>query len=94
MINPQWLELHMSRTNFHGPQYVRVNEVRRQTIPYYTGFHTVVGRVNYVIQSTLVISNPLISNNRLSRSENLVPGLTQRSTNRQQNIVEKRRNCS
>ena len=46
------------------------------------------------IQSTLVISNSLISNNRLSRSENLVPALTQRFTNRQQNIAEKRRNCS
>ena len=46
------------------------------------------------IQSILVISTSLISNNRLSRSENLVPVLTQRSTNRQQNIVEKRRNCS
>ena len=42
----------------------------------------------YSVQSTLVISNSHISNNRLSRSENLVPGLTQRSTNRQQNIVE------
>ena len=41
----------------------------------------------------LVISNSLISNNRLSRSENLVPVLTQSSTNRQENIVEKRRNC-
>ena len=47
-----------------------------------------------MIQSTLVISNSLISNNRLSRSEILVPVITQRSTNRQQNIVEKRRNCS
>ena len=46
------------------------------------------------IQSTLVISNLLISNNRLSRTENLVSVLIQRSTNRQQNIVEKRRNCS
>ena len=46
------------------------------------------------IQSTLVSSNSLISNNRLSRSENLVPVLTQRATKRQQNIVEKRRNCS
>ena len=45
------------------------------------------------VQSTLVISTSLISNIRLSRSENLVPVLTQRSTNRQQNIVEKRRNC-
>ena len=45
------------------------------------------------IQSTaLVIS--LISNDRLSRSENLVPIITQRSTNRQENIVEKRRYCS
>ena len=47
-----------------------------------------------LLQSTLVISNSLISNNCLSRSENLVPVLTQGSTNRQQNIVEKRRNCS
>ena len=46
------------------------------------------------VQSTLLISNSLISNNRLSRNENLVPVLIQRSINRQQNIVEKRRNCS
>ena len=46
------------------------------------------------IQSTVVISNSLISNNRLSRSENLVPVLTQRSTERQQKFVEKRRNGS
>ena len=32
------------------------------------------------LQSTLIISNSLISNNRLSRSEYLVPVLTQRST--------------
>ena len=47
-----------------------------------------------IIQLTLVISTSVISNNRLSRSENLVLVLTQRSTNRQQNIVQKRRNCS
>ena len=46
------------------------------------------------MQSTLVISTSLISNNRLPRSENLVHVSTQRSTNRQQNIMEKRRNCS
>ena len=47
------------------------------------------------VQSTLVISNSPISNNRLSRSENLVPVLTQISTKRQQNIVKKKRNnCS
>ena len=28
MINPQWLELPMSRTNFHGPKDVRATEVR------------------------------------------------------------------
>ena len=28
MINPQWLELPISRTNFHGPKDVRVTEVR------------------------------------------------------------------
>ena len=46
------------------------------------------------MQSTLVISTTLISNNRLSRSENLVPVLTWKSKNSKQNIVEKRRNCS
>ena len=40
----------------------------------------------YLLQSTPVMSKSLISNNRLSRSENLVPVLTQRSTNRQNNI--------
>ena len=28
MINPQWLELPMSRMNFHGPKHVRAIEVR------------------------------------------------------------------
>ena len=32
--------------------------------------------IDIKIQLTLIISNSLISNNRLSRSENLVPGLT------------------
>ena len=27
MINPQWLELPISRTNFHGPKDVRAIEV-------------------------------------------------------------------
>ena len=44
------------------------------------------------LQSALVISTLLISNNRLSRSENLIPVLTWKSNNEQQNIVEKRRN--
>ena len=46
------------------------------------------------IQSNLVISNSLISNYRLSRSENLVPVLTWTYDNRWQNNVEKRRNCN
>ena len=28
MINPQWLELPISRTNIYGPKDVRVSEVR------------------------------------------------------------------
>ena len=48
----------------------------------------------YIIQATIVIPILLILNNRLSRSENLVPVLTWKSNNRNQNIVEKRRNCS
>ena len=32
MINPQWLELPMSRTNFHGPKDVRVIEIRLYNI--------------------------------------------------------------
>ena len=31
MNNPQWLELPMSRTNFHGPKDVRAIEVRLYT---------------------------------------------------------------
>ena len=31
MINPQWLELPMSRTNFHGPKDVQAIEVRLYT---------------------------------------------------------------
>ena len=31
MINPQWLELPISRTNFHGPKAVRAIEVRLYT---------------------------------------------------------------
>ena len=36
----------------------------------------------YKLQLTLVISTSLISNNRLSRTENLVPALTWKSNNR------------
>ena len=46
------------------------------------------------IQSTLVISTTVISNNRLSRRKNLVLVITQKSRIRLYNIVEKRRNCS
>ena len=44
------------------------------------------------IQSTLAISTSLISNNLLSRSENLVPALTWKSKDREPNIEEKRSN--
>ena len=44
------------------------------------------------LQSTLVISTLVIWNNSLSRRENLVRVLTQKSKIRLQNIVEKRRN--
>ena len=46
------------------------------------------------IQLTLVISTSVISNNCLSRRENLVLVLTQKSKIRLQNIVENGRNCS
>ena len=46
------------------------------------------------IQSTLIISTSIISNNHLSRSEILVPVLTWKSKKRKQNIVEKRSNFS
>ena len=34
MINPQWLELPMSRTNFHGPKDVRAIEDRLYKVLY------------------------------------------------------------
>ena len=46
------------------------------------------------IQSTLVISTSVISNNRLSRRKNLVLDITQKSKIRLYSIVEMRRNCS
>ena len=33
MVNPQWLELTMSRTNFNGPKDVRAIEVRLYFCP-------------------------------------------------------------
>ena len=53
-----------------------------------------MGSLMHNLQSTLVISTSVISNNRLSRRENLVLVITQKSKTRLQNIVEKRRNCS
>ena len=50
--------------------------------------------IKNIIQPTLVISTSVISNNCLSRRENLVLVLTQKSKIRLQNIVEKGRNCS
>ena len=52
-----------------------------------TGAHgtiriTLYGFNNTLVESTLVISTSLISNNRLSRSEILVPVLTLKSKNR------------
>ena len=43
---------------------------------------------------TLAILTSVISNNHLSRGENLVQDLTWKSNNRKQNIVDKRRTCS
>ena len=55
---------------------------------------TGAGYLHLYIQSTLVISTAIISNNRLSRRGNLVLVLTQKSKIRLQNIVEERRSCS
>ena len=35
VINPQWLELPMSQTVFHGPKDVRAIEVRLYTVYHY-----------------------------------------------------------
>ena len=55
--------------------------------------HITASFINH-IQSTLVISTSVISNNRLSRRKNLVLVLTQKSKIRIQNIEEKRRNIA
>ena len=62
---------------FFGRQYLRnylSNEVPTFSISYLCEGHQ--------IQLTLVISTSLISNNRLSRSENLVPAYTWKPNNR------------
>ena len=82
----KWKELAPCRSKFFP---FRVN-------PFSAGNWCVVKQTeshkySFVVQSTLVISTSLISNNRLSRSENLVHVLTWISNNRYQNIVEKRK---
>ena len=62
------------------------------TLQYVEGQYRSITDHKQDIQSTPIISTSLISNNRLSWSENLVPILTWKSNNRQQNIVQKRRN--
>ena len=52
------------------------------------------GGIILEIQSALVISTSVISNNCLSRRENLVLVFTQKSKIRLQNIAEQRRNLS
>ena len=73
MINPQWLELPMSRTMFYGLKDVRAIEVRLYFTLCFAGclvdFNALVLLSSTIVQLTLVISTSLISNNRLSRSE-------------------------
>ena len=57
-------------------------------------FSSLLSSFFFTIQSTVVISTSVISNNRLSRRKNLVLVITQKSKIRLENIVEKRRNCS
>ena len=65
MINPQWLELPMSRTNFHGPKDVRAIEVRLYLV--------------YFFQQTCIFSFTfyrifavcgLVYNNKITHSDN------------------------
>ena len=82
------LSLHFQLTHIVAYKYNKVTNFKFGNV-----FGSICGCVLKLIfasflldkQSTLVISNSLISNSRLSRSENLVLVLTQRSTNRQQN---------
>ena len=70
---------------FHTPQPVTQNDCTDQ---YHMGHVKQNGAFEYSqnaqieIQLTLVISTSLISNNRLSRSENLVPAYTRKPKNR------------
>ena len=61
----KWSVLGDNDTSFKQVDYVKLFS--------YAKTNVVSSKVTSEIQSTLVISNSLISNNRLSRSENLVP---------------------
>ena len=80
----------------HCPEMFFLNSFNDVLFPTNKGrlFHNLIVEGTNELQSTLVISTSVISNNRLSRRENLVRVLTQKSKIRLQNIVEKRRNCS
>ena len=84
----------MITTEYLLPQTDRYIQFKLQSDSEFQGFTHVLEILTFHIQSTLIISTSVISNNRLSRRENLVLVLTQKSKIRLQNIVEKRRNCS
>ena len=57
MINPQWLEIPISRTNFHGPKDVRAIEVRLYIYSFnaYTSLTPLMYAYKYVFYITLLI---------------------------------------
>ena len=63
-----------SRIRFRNKSLFKALYFVRKWIAYMKDLDTPVSRIK--IQSNLIISNSLISNYRLSRSENLVPVLT------------------
>ena len=67
-----------SSSKFKDPLYAKCVERTDERPKYHIPLQFVISILSFVhsffnIQLTLVISNSLISNNRLSRSENLVP---------------------
>ena len=64
MINPRWLELPLSRTNFHGPKVVLVIEVRLYILNKIIVRYKKIGyNIDVLRKTACLVVNPIKINN-------------------------------
>ena len=69
-MNPHWLELPLSRTNFDSPKGVRAIEVRLYFAKDYCDVHTTLAKVDVIEMLKFVIDNIYVAFRRWIFSAN------------------------